>query len=375
MTKLLKRSPHFMQHVAHNPKGFFDFADWEMPTHFSSLEEEILACRKSAILFDGHAMGEIYVRGRQALAAVQYLCANNVEKAKPGQLVYTSMCTETGGIFDDLVVFCISPEHYLLTVAAFNVNKAVPWIEKHIAGFDAHMCNLSSGTTCIEVQGPRSREILQKVADFDCSNTALPYYRFAQGKVGQVDCLVGQLGVTGELGYEIFYDAGYASHMYELLFDAGREHGIALCGNRTIGVMRLEKVYHIYHREIGEDINPFEAGLGKAVKLDKGEFIGRDALLKIKEKGLDRKLVGLIADPGVDIAPPKSVVRHNDKDVGYVTAMAHSPTLNKRIALAYVQVESSDISTELTVAADRRDIRMAVTPIPFYDPEGKRLRV
>src|SRR5690606_16662356 len=141
----------------------------------------------------------------------------------------------------------------------------------------------------------------------------------------------GRLGVTGELGYEIFYDPAYAWYMYDLLMDAGKEFDMALCGNRTIGVMRLEKVYHIYNREIGENTNPFEAGLGKAVKLNKGDFVGRDALVKIKEKGLSTKLVGLIAEPGVPIAPPKSIILQDDKQVGWITAMALSPTLNKTI--------------------------------------------
>src|SRR5688500_15108521 len=120
MTKLLRRSPHYGMHAKNNPKGWFDFAGWEMPTHFSSLEEEVKACRERAIRFDGHAMGEFHIQGRDALKAVQKLCANDMSKAKKGNLVYTSMCTEEGGIFDDLVVFCLGPDHYLMTVAAFN---------------------------------------------------------------------------------------------------------------------------------------------------------------------------------------------------------------------------------------------------------------
>jgi aminomethyltransferase len=374
MAKLLKRSPHYGMHLKNNPKGLFDFAGWEMPTHFSSLEEEVRACREAAILFDGHAMGEFHIKGREALRAVQKLCANDLGKAQRGNLVYTSMCTESGGIFDDLVVFCLGPQHYLLTVAAFNVDKASAWIEKHIAGMDAYLCNQSAGTTCIEVQGPESRAILQKVAQFDVSNAALPYYRFAEGKVGEVDCLVGRLGVTGELGYEIFYDAGHAWYMYELLQEAGKGHGLQLCGNRTIGIMRLEKVYHIYNREIDEATNPFEAGLGRAVKLEKGDFVGRDALRKIKERGNSRKLVGLIAEPGTKVAAPKTPVSASGHEVGYITAMANSPTLNKPIALAYVQLDASEVGTQLTVGNGSDSIKMTVTTIPFYDPNGTRLR-
>ena len=375
MTKLLRRSPHFGMHAKNNPKGYFDFAGWEMPTHFSSLEEEVKACRGAAILFDGHAMGEFHIKGPQALQAVQKLCANDIGKAKKGNLVYTSMCTEAGGIFDDLVVFCLGPEHYLLTVAAFNVDKAPEWIARHIAEFDAYLCDQSPGTTCIEIQGPRSRDILQKVAQFDVSNEALPYYRFVQGKVGQVDCLVGRLGVTGELGYEIFYDPGHAWYMYELLQEAGKDHGLALCGNRTIGVMRLEKVYHVYTRDIDEGINPYEAGLGRAVKLDKGDFVGRDALRKIKENGPKRKLIGLIAEPGTKVAAPKTPITAGGAQVGYVTAMANSPTLGRPIALGYVSPDVSEIGTELKVGLDAEAVNMTVTSIPFYDPDGSRLRV
>lgn len=375
MTKLLRRSPHFGMHAKNNPQGFFDFAGWEMPTHFSSLEEEVKACREAAILFDGHAMGEFHIMGAGALDAVQKLCANDVGKAKKGNLVYTSMCTEAGGIFDDLVVFCLGPEHYILTVAAFNVDKAPRWIEKHIQGFDAYLCDQSAGTTCIEIQGPQSRSILEKVAEFDVSNQALPYYRFVQGKVGKVDCLVGRLGVTGELGYEIFYDPGHAWYMYELLQDAGKGLGLALCGNRTIGVMRLEKVYHVYTRDIDESINPFEAGLGRAVKLDKGDFIGREALRKIKERGNSRTLIGLIAEPGTRVAAPKTPILAKGREVGYITAMANSPTLGKPIALGYVAVEDSEVGTELDIGTGGDTIRMSVTTIPFYDPHGARLRI
>ncbi len=375
MTKLLKRSPHFGMHAKNNPKGWFDFAGWEMPTHFSSLEEEVRACRERAILFDGHAMGEFHIRGPQALQAVQKLCANDMSKAKRGNIVYTSMLTENGGIFDDLVVFCLGPNHYLLTVAAFNVHKAGAWIDKHIAEFNAYLCDQSAGTTCIEIQGPASRKILEKVAKFDVSNEALPYYRFAEGRVGEVDCMVGRLGVTGELGYEIFYDPGYAWYMYELLQEAGQEHGLALCGNRTIGVMRLEKVYHVYTREIDESINPFEAGLGRAIKMEKGDFIGRAALVEIKARGNSRQLVGLIGDPGTKVAAPKTPVVSGGKEVGYVTAMANSPTLGKPIALAYVPVGLSALGTEVDVGSGGDKITMKVTSIPFVDPNGTRLRV
>ena len=172
MARLLRRSPHFGQHLAHGAKEFFDFAGWEMPTHFSSLAEEAKACRTTAILFDGHAMGELHVKGKDALKAVQKLCANDIGKAQPGMLVYTALCTEEGGIFDDLVVFCLAPDHYLLTMAAFNTHKSPAWVEQHTAGMDVCVSDTSAGETCIEIQGPKSREIMQKIAECDVRTSA-----------------------------------------------------------------------------------------------------------------------------------------------------------------------------------------------------------
>ena len=291
MAKMLRRSPHYGQHVAHGAKEFFDFAGWEMPTHFSSLAQEAEACRNAAILFDGHAMGELHIRGKDALKAVQKLCVNDIAPAQPGMMVYSSLCTEEGGIFDDLVVFCLAPDHYLLTMAAFNTHKTPAWVEKHTTGMDVCVCDLSAGTTCIEIQGPKF-EIFRRLRN-SMLERALPYYRFVNGKIAGIDCLVARLGVTGELGYEIFYDPGYAWTMYDAFVRAGEGEGMELCGNRTIGTFRLEKVYHVYTRDIDETTNPYEAGLGRTVKLDKGDFIGRAALAKIKENGPSRKLVGL----------------------------------------------------------------------------------
>lgn len=375
MAKLLKRSPYFAQHVAHGAEKFFDFAGWEMPMHFSSLEEEVKACRSGAVLFDGHAMGEIHVKGKDALKAVQKLCANDVSRAQPGQCVYSALCKEDGGIFDDLVVLCIAPDHYLLTVAAFNLDKSPPWIERHIQGMDAWMEDKSSGTTCLEVQGPASRKILQKVADFDVSNDALPYFRFVNGKVADIDCMVARLGVTGELGYELFYDPGYAYQMYDALVDAGRDSGMTLCGNGTVRVFRLEKVYHIYTRDIDESTNPFEAGLDRWVKLDKGDFIGRDALLKVKERGVDRKFVGFSGPEGTAAIAPGSALEAEGKRIGTVTNGGYSPTLNKPIGLAYVPLPNADLGTQLTVVTGTGKMSVEVGQIPFVDPQGERIRI
>ncbi len=374
MARILKRSPHFASHVAHGAKSFFDFAGWEMPEHFSSLEEEAKACREAAVLFDGHQMGEIHLKGKDAHKAVQTICAADI-KAEPGRCFYSSLCNEDGGIVDDLVVLCLAPDHYLLTAAAFNVTKTPGWIEGHVAGMDVKVDDQTNGTTIIELQGPKSREVLRNITDVDISNGALPYFRFVRGKVAGVDCLIARLGVTGELGYEIIYDPAYAYTMYDGLVDAGKDAGLALCGNKTVGIFRLEKVYHIYTREIDETTNPFEAGLGAHVRFDKGNFIGRDALLRIRDKGITRKLVGYVVDGAALMVPPGTPIAVGGKDVGKATLAAHSPTLNKVIGLGYVPVEFSEIGSALTIRAESGNLSATVVETPFFDPKGERIRV
>jgi len=373
MTKLLKRSPHFGQHLAHGAEEFFDFAGWEMPTHFTDLAEEVTACRNRAVLFDGHAMGEVHIEGREAHAAVQNLCARNI-LPEPGRCFYSALCTEEGGIFDDLVVFCLAPDRFLLTVAAFNVDKSPPWISHHIEGFDARMVDQCAGTTCLEVQGPASREVLSRVTDVDLSNDELPYFRFVEGSIAGVDCLIARLGVTGELGYEIFYDPGHAWRMYDTLFSAGEESGIALAGNRTVGMFRLEKVYHVYTREIDETTNPFEAGLDRYVSLDKGDFIGRDALLRIRDEGVARKLVGYRLEGDATAIAPGTPLAIGSEVIGRATFGAASPTLGMTIGLGYVPAESAQPGVELSVRTGGGERKATICETPFFDPQGERIR-
>jgi aminomethyltransferase len=374
MSKMLKRSPHYGQHVAHGAKGFMDFAGWEMPETFSSPAEEARTCRNSAVIFDGHQMGEIHITGKDAHAAVQKVCSSNI-KPIAGRCFYTGILNEQGGFVDDLVVLCVQPDHYLLTAAAFNIYKTPGWLRSHVGDMNIKIDDQTAGTTIIEIQGPKSREILQSITEADISNEALPYFRCVQTKVAGIDCIVARLGVTGELGYEIIYDPGYAWTMYDALVNAGKDHGATPCGNKIVGIFRLEKVYHIYTREIDETTNPFEAGLDGPIKFDKGEFIGRNALLRIKEKGVDRKLVGFEVDSGPIVITPGTPIEIDGKERGKVTFGAHSPTLQKVIGLGYVPVDCSGPGTGLLIKTDSGNLSATVVETPFFDPAGKRVRI
>lgn len=374
MSTMLKRSPHFGQHLAHGAKGFMNFAGWEMPESFASIEEETKACREAAVIFDGHQMGEIHVRGKDALAAVQKVCSSDI-KPTPGRCFYSGVLNEQGGFVDDLVVLCLAPDHYLLTAAAFNVDKTPGWMRSHVGEMQIEIDDQTAGTTIIEIQGPASRDILQSITDADISNEALPYFRCVQTKVAGIDTIVARLGVTGELGYELIYDPAYAWTMYDALLEAGKDHGARMCGNKIVGLFRLEKVYHIYNREIDEATNPFEAGLDAPIKFDKGDFIGRDALLRIRDKGIERKLVGFEVESEPTLIAPGTPIEIDGKEVGKATFGANSPTLNKVVGLGYVPVNSTDIGTELFIKTDSGTLTAKVVQTPFYDPEGKRIRL
>jgi len=374
MSDMLKRSPHYGQHLAHGAKSFMNFAGWEMPETFSSPEQEARACRDAAVIFDGHQMGEIHIKGKDAHTAVQKVCSSDI-KPIPGRCFYSGVLNEQGGFVDDLVVLCLESDHYLLTAAAFNVAKTPRWLHTHVGDMKVEIDDQTNGTTIIEIQGPKAREILQSITEADISNAALPYFRCVQTKVAGIDCIVARLGVTGELGYELIYDPAYAWTMYDALVEAGKDKGAQLCGNKIVGVFRLEKVYHIYTREIDETTNPFEAGLDGPIRFDKGDFIGRDALLRIKEKGVDRKLVGFEVESGPVLITPGTPIEINGKEVGKATFGTHSPTLNKMIGLGYVPMTSTGLGTELFIKSDSGKLSAKIVRTPFFDPEGKRIRI
>ena len=301
--------------------------------------------------------------------------APTTSNPNPGVASIRACSTRTGGIVDDLVVLCLAPDHYLLTAAAFNVGKTPGWVRGHVEDMDVEIEDLTSGTTIIEIQGPKSRDILQKITDADLSNEALPYFRFVETKVAGIDCIVARLGVTGELGYEIIYDPGYAYTMYDAIMEAGKDDGLQLCGNKTVGVFRLEKVYHIYTRDIDESTNPFEACLDKAVKLDKEDFVGRDALLRIKQQGVSRKLVGFEIIEGSAAAAPGTPIEIDGRECGKATFAGFSPTLDKTIGIGYVPAEHAGAGTALVIRTEPEPLKATVVEIPFFDPKGDRIRM
>src|SRR3954468_19656544 len=284
----LKRTPLFEVHSSSNAK-MVDFGGWNMPVQYSSILEEHNAVRNGVGVFDVSHMGEIEIEGRQAAQLVDYVSTNNAARLKPGQAHYSALLYEHGGFVDDILVHKISDDHFFLCVNASNQEKDFEHIRSY-NHFDAEVEFASERYAQLAIQGPKALPTLQKLTDTRLSE--IKYYWFTDGAIAGIQARIAHTGYTGEDGFEIYVPPSDAERMWMLLMDAGAEFGIKPCGLGARNTLRLEAKMALYGHEIDASISPLEADLGWIVKFDKGEFIGRDALLKQKESGIRRKLVG-----------------------------------------------------------------------------------
>ena len=357
----LKRTP--LNRLARRLGGrMVPFAGWEMPVQFSSLIEEHLAVRTAAGLFDVSHMGEVSIEGPGALPLVQRLSSNDASRLRDGQAQYTALTTETGTFVDDILVYRRAADRYLLVVNAGNTDKDAAWIAGH-AGRGARVVNESERWAQIAVQGPASSEILQGLTAVDLRG--LGGYRFAEGMVGGAPCLVSRTGYTGEDGFEIYGPPETAEGIFQALLDAGRPRGVLPCGLGARDTLRLEARMALYGNDIDDTTTVLEAGLRGIVRFEKGDFIGREALLKQERDGVRRTLVGFeMVDRG--IARHGYPVRLEGRVVGQVTSGTFAPFVKKNIGLAYVPPDLSGVGARFSVAIRERDAAAAVVPTPFY---------
>lgn len=364
----LEKTPLFEVHNQLKAK-LIEFGGWLMPVQYSGIIEEHRAVRNAAGLFDLSHMGEIEVSGHQALEFLQYVTTNDVSKLEVGQAHYTFMLYPDGGIVDDLIVYRQS-DRYLLVVNASNIQKDVLWLKETqtLKGFDLSIRDRSWATALISIQGPKSVEILKPHVDLNLDE--IDYYHFGQGKVGDTTAVIARTGYTGEDGFELFVPRKEAAKVWNLLMDAGKDHGLMPVGLGARDTLRLEAKMALYGNDIDAGTNPLDAGLTWAVKFDKGDFCGKRALLPVKQAGPKRKLVGFEVKD-------KAIARHGypvakgDQMVGKVTSGAPSPTLGKNIGLAYVPVDSSAIGTKLEVIIRDKKVAIEVVKTPFYTRPGK----
>lgn len=365
----LKKTPLNEAHRALGGK-MVEFGGWDMPVQYTAgVIEEHLRTRTAAGLFDVSHMGEIWVEGTDAIAFVNRLTTNDVTKLVDGQAHYSALMNETGGVVDDLLVYRFDQDKLLLVVNASTTDKDWDWITSHKKDEVMTLTNASKDYCQIAVQGPKALEILQQLTDTELSE--IKYYHFTVDKVDGVDAIISRTGYTGEDGFEVYAASDKATQIWTKLLDVGNygmHDGIIPCGLAARNTLRLESAMSLYGHELADDISPLEANLGWICKLNKGDFIGREHLVKLKEEGLKRKLVGFeMTDRG--IARDGYDVYINDEKVGVVTSGSPAPFLKKNIGLAFVPVEFAKTGQEITIDVRGRKLAAVVVPTPFYKRE------
>jgi aminomethyltransferase len=362
----LKRTP---LNDAHRQLGgrMVDFGGWDMPVQYpAGTIEEHLRTRTHAGLFDVSHMGEIDVRGSDAIAFINRLTSNDVTKLVDGQAHYTALTTPAGTVIDDLLVYRLAGDHLLLVVNAGTTDKDWEWISSHHKGEAVELRNASAEYCQLALQGPDAESILQKLTDLPLSE--IKYYHFKPGTVDGVSGIVSRTGYTGEDGFEVYAPADRAEQLWNKILeagDSGSPTGVIPCGLAARNTLRLEAGMALYGHEIDETTTLLEANLGWICKLDKGDFTGREALARQKEEGLKRKLVGFeVTERG--IARDDQDVLIADEKVGKVTSGSPAPFLKKNIGFAYVPIECASAGQELKIDVRGRLVGAQVVKTPFY---------
>ena len=361
---MLKRTPFYDLHEQAGTK-LIDFGGFEMPVQYDSIRQEHNAVRESVGMFDVSHMGEFFVSGPEALDLIQYVTINDASKLEVGKAQYTAMCYEDGGIVDDLIVYMLDEDRFMLVVNASNIDKDFDWIAEH-NDFDAELTNKSEDYCLLAVQGPNSVKALQKLTETDLRD--IGFYRFAVGSLAGFDNIIlSGTGYTGEKGFEIYFDKNEANpvEIWNAIVEAGKEFDIELCGLGSRDTLRLEMGFALYGNDITKDTHPLEARLGWLTKLDKGEFVGREALKKAKENGLSRKLVGFVIDDKRSIPRKGYTIMDDDDEIGFVTSGSRSITLGKNIGMGYVSINHAEEENVVHIKIRNRTAKATVKNPPF----------
>ena len=344
-----------------------DFGGWDMPVQYpAGTIEEHLRTRTHAGLFDVSHMGEVDVRGPDAIAFVNRITSNDVTKLVDGQAHYTALTTPQGTVIDDLLVYRLAADHLLLVVNAGTTDKDWEWISSHHASESVKLENVSSNYCQLALQGPDAQNILAKLTHLPLSE--IKYYHFTTGTVDGVVSIVSRTGYTGEDGFEVYAAPEHAEKLWNKILDAGNfgaDDGVTPCGLAARNTLRLESGMALYGHEIDETTTLYEANLGWICKLDKGDFVGREALVQQKAEGVKRKLVGFeVTERG--IARDDQGVVIGDQTVGKVTSGSPAPYLKKNIGLAYVPVEYANVAQEIKIDVRGRLVGAQIVKTPFY---------
>ena len=356
---VLKKTGFYDKHLENNAK-LVEFAGYYMPIQYNSILEEHKRVRSTVGIFDVSHMGEIEISGTNALDFINYITINDASKIEINQAQYTAMCYRDAGIVDDLIVYRLK-NHYLLVVNAANTQKDFEWImENKTNGVDIE--NISDNISQLAIQGKNAAATLQKLTDIDLSS--IKFYWFIEGELAKTPMIISSTGYTGEPGFELYFNRKHSEQVWDQIIDAGIEYDIAPIGLGARDSLRLEKKYCLYGNDIDSSTNPLEAGLGWITKFDKKDFIGKNELLKIKQQGIKRKLMGFEVE-GRMIPRHGYNIKKNNEIIGFVTSGAFSPILQKNIGLGYVNVMYSNIGEDIEIASNGRSMPAKIVKTPF----------
>jgi aminomethyltransferase len=359
-TAALRRTPLYSLHRELGAK-LIDFGGWEMPVQYTGILEEHRAVRERAGIFDVSHMGELEIRGPRALGALQKITPNDVARLEDGRCHYSAFLTERGTFVDDLLVYRRAADDFLVVVNASNTPKDYEWAASRI-GDEAAVANRSDDYALLAVQGPLAAGLVERAAGEDPRDLA--YYAFRNMGVFGAPALVSRTGYTGEDGFELYLPPGDAERVMRGLLELGRAEGVLPCGLGARDTLRLEAKMALYGNDIDDTVTPWEADLGWIVKMNKGDFIGRDALARQKAEGVRRKLAGFeMVDRGIARHGYPAKAPHGE---GVVTSGTHSPTLGKPIGLAMLPVDDTAVGTEFEADIRGRAAKARVAPTPFY---------
>ncbi|MCM2322882.1 MAG: glycine cleavage system aminomethyltransferase GcvT [Oligoflexia bacterium] len=367
---MLKRTALFEEHQRLGGR-LIDFGGWELPVQYSGVMDEHLACRTTAGIFDVSHMGEFHVEGADAEAYLHYLVSNNVMKLADWQAQYTVLPNEHGGLVDDLIIYRYNKQRFLVVVNASNTDKDFAHfvkIQKQFKGgkADLRVTNESARYSQIAVQGPKAAEIVQKITKTPLA--PIKTYWFADGTVlNGIPAVLGRTGYTGEDGFEIYLPWDKGAEVWRALMEAGTPLGLKPCGLGARDTLRLEMKYPLYGHELGDDTNPLEAGAGWVTKLDKTDFVGKAAIVRAKEAGLKRKLIGLrMLDRGIPRQGYAIYTADGAQRIGEITSGTQSPSLKQSIGIAYVALAHSAEGNRITVDIRGQKVAAEIIPTPFY---------
>jgi aminomethyltransferase len=362
-----RRTPIYERHLALGAR-MVPFAGWTMPVQYSGIINEHRAVRRQAGLFDLGHMGQVDVSGPDALAFLQYVTTNDVSTLEPGDAHYSLLPNEQGGVVDDIIIYRNpAGDGYMVVVNASNRDKDVAWLQRHAAArndLDVAVKDISDRTGMIAIQGPAAERITQVLTDLDLSG--MPYWYWHRATVAGAAAMMARTGYTGEDGFEFYTSIDDIGPLWDALMEAGKAEGIVPVGLGARDTLRLEARMPLYGQELADDIGPLEAGLGWAVKLDKGDFVGRDHIAAMKESGPPRRTVGFKLTERGGSPRTHYEVRVEGRPVGEVTSGAMSPTLGENIGLALVETDVAGIGKPLEVVVRDRPVAAVQVKTPFY---------